>query len=41
MQTPSNLPKLMDAVDAMLIINEQKMNSITGGFGGGLGIPGL
>ncbi|MBP3236827.1 MAG: TonB-dependent receptor [Bacteroidales bacterium] len=31
MQTPSNLPKLMDAVDAMLIINEQKMNSITGG----------
>ena len=27
MQTPSNLPKLMDAVDAMLIINEQKIEN--------------
>lgn len=30
-QTPSNLPRQMGAVDAMLIINEQKMNRINGG----------
>lgn len=30
-QTPANLPRQMDAVNAMLIINEQKMNSISGG----------
>lgn len=30
-QTPANLPRQMGAVDAMLIINEQKMNSISGG----------
>lgn len=30
-QTPANLPRQMDAVSAMLIINEQKMNNISGG----------
>lgn len=30
-QMPANLPRQMDAVNAMLIINEQKMNNISGG----------
>lgn len=30
-QKPANLPKQMGAVDAMTIINEQKMNNINGG----------
>lgn len=30
-QTPSNLPKLMSAIDAMNILNEESMNKLTGG----------